>query len=267
MSKEEIVRDEETPDWNWDNEEVVEVDMIPHFSQGMADIMLSFAKYMWLIGHAAHGLQQRATYGDNAIKKLASGIHRGDSWVYECIKMYEAYSWEHIQSKLLMAGIPASSIQRLGCIKDEGARAYVEDKLVSGDITYEEITKAKKDYETVVDNPDVSPSDVGDGAEQTIAERNASANLGDDDPNNVAAASIRSFCGSKARVCQELKRELENKTYEKVDQLDMISDESLYGLSEQRLAELAEAARDLSTVLINIAESIELKTGAAAEEE
>jgi len=255
-----IVKTEDEPVWESLQE------MIDYFNRGITAAMLSLARIMWEAGRAGHLLQTESKYGDNAISEFAEGIHKGNSWVYECIKMYQAYTWKEINDKFLKAGIPASSIARLSAIKDEGARNYVEDKLVSGDITYEGITAAKSEYEKVINNPEVAHTDIGDGTELAMDERQAVQALPDDDPNNIAAASIRSFAGSETRGLQERRKSLEDKAYGKIDQLDMITDPSLYDISANRLAELAMAARDLMVVLGNIAESIELKTGASSTE-
>jgi len=253
--KEEIVRVEDMPKWDWDNENLVETEMIPYYNQGMSSVMLSLARFMYEIGFGAYNLQQKASYGDNAIKSLAKGIHRGDSWMYECIKMYVAYSWEDIQGRLLMAGIPPSSIQRLGCITDDGARSYVEDKLVSGEITYEDITKTKKEYETIVSNPDVSHDQVGAGPEPSIAEQTASSKMDPDDPNNVAASIIRSHFGKLERLAEEQMLMMED-TLVAHDKLGDISDTSLYNLSQQRIVETGIKLKQQITYLQNIVETV-----------
>jgi len=254
MSKKEIVRAENMPEWNWDNENLVEQEMIPYYNQGMSSVMLSLARFMYEIGYGAYNLQQRAAYGDNAIKTLAKGIHRGDSWIYECIKMYQAYPWEDIQGRLLMAGIPPSSIQRLGCIADEGARSYVEDKLVSGEITYEDITKTKKEYESIIVNPEVSHSQVGEGAEQSVAERNATRNLDPEDPNNVAASIIRAHFGKLGKLADEQMVMMED-TLVAYDKLGDISDDSLYALSQQRIVETCVKLKQQITYQQNIVDT------------
>jgi len=251
--------EEDTPEW-----ESIE-EMIEYINHGISAAMVTLTRIMWEAGKAGESLKDEAKYGEGAIASFAEGIHRGTSWVYECIKMSQSYTWREIQEKFLKAGIPASSIARLSAISDDGARNYVEDKLVNGDITYEDIGKAKKEYTDVENNPEVSHSEIGDGAVQTLAERSASDNLGDDDPNNVAAGSIRAYSGARTREAQTLKHELGDKVYEKIDQLDMITDKTLYDLSADRLSELALSLRELAARANDVAESIEKKTGPTEE--
>jgi len=245
----ELVKAEEPPKWDSIEE------MVEYFNENINAAMISLTRIMWEVGRAGHELCNEAKYGDGAIPKLAEGIKKGTSWVYECIHMYEAYTWDDVKHKFLDKGIPASTIVRIGAIKDEGTRNYVEDKLLSGEITYEDISKAKKEYTSVVNNPEVSHSEIGNGEEPTIAERNASGQLPDDDPDNIAAAIIRSHFGKLKRMAEEQMSLMED-TLVAHDKLGDISDESLYELSQDRIVSAGVVLKKQIMYIENIVDTI-----------
>lgn len=249
MSKKEVVKPDEMQAWDSLQE------MIDYFNHGISAAMLTLTRIMWEAGRAGNSLKTESKYGDNAISEFSEGINKGTSWVYECIKMYDAYTWADIKGKFLKAGVPASSIARLGSIKDEGARNYVEDKLIKGDITYEEIGAAKKEYETIVDNPNVGHNDIGDGSDQTIEERTAAAAMDPDDPNNVAASIIRAHFGKLSRSAEEQIVMMED-TLVAHDKLGDISDTSLYEISQDRIVLTAVTLQKQIGYITNIVDTL-----------
>lgn len=241
MSKKELDKLDEMPQWD-----TIE-DVISYFNQGISAAMLTLTRIMWEAGRAGDLLQTESMYGDNAIEDFAEGINKGTSWVYECIKMYKAYKWEEIQDKFLKAGIPASSIARLGAIKDDGARNYVEDKLVSGEITYEDITKAKKEYETAVNVDENSAAyDIND---QSLDESNTIQQLGPEDPSAIASNKIRRECSKTGGIIDKCRTDLEGIHGIFRNEIDLISDESLYEISEDRFCDMVDLALTMRPLL------------------
>jgi len=244
-----VVHNDEVPTWeNLD-------DMKDYFTSNINYAMVTLTRIMWEAGHAGIALRDESKYGDNAIQEFADAIHKGKTWVYECIKMAEAYQWSEIQDKFLKAGIPASSIARLSSISNEGARAYVEDKLISNEITYEEIAKAKKEYEEIVENPEAEGTAAFEIAEQSVAESNTIEELGPEDKSVVAANAIRRDCSKTAGACEKAKEFLEEVYNNFRNELDMISDESLLELSEERFCDMVEVAMSLEGYISNLKDS------------
>jgi hypothetical protein len=243
MSEEkELAKMEDMPQWD-----TLE-DVISYFNRGIEATTVALTRIMWEAGRAGDILQNESKYGDNAIEAFANGIKKGTSWVYECIKMYKAYTWEEIQDKFITAGMPASSIARLGAIKDEGARNYVEDKLVSGEITYEDISKAKKEYENVVSNVEGS-SAAYDINEQSINETHTIDQLGPEDPSSIASNKIRRECSKTGGIVEKCRTEI-SEIYDIFrNEIDNVSDKSLYDISEDRLCDVVELALTLRPLL------------------
>jgi hypothetical protein len=249
MSDKEALVMTDTPDWA-DTEEAIE-----YFKQALTSARDMLARIMWEAGRTGVVLKDDAKYGDGAIEKFAEGIGKGKSWIYECIAMYQTYTWEDVQKKFLVKDIPASTIARIGSIKDEGERNYVEDKLVNGEISYEEIADAKREYNNVINNPEVSHSEIGEGTEQTIAELAATRVLDDDDPNNVATAIIRSHFGKLKRLAEEQMVLMED-TLTAYDKLGDISDESLYELAQDRIITAGVKLQKQAQYIENIIDTV-----------
>jgi len=247
MSEEITVVNEE-PRWKSIDE------AITYFNQGFIMAMHSLTRLMWEVGETAEQIMEKKAYGESNVEEFAKGIKRTSSWVYECVKMKKAYPWEVIQERFLNAGIPASSVARLACIQDDGARAYVEDKLVSGEIGYEEIAKAKKAYEDRM-NDNTNQSDLSDGEEPSMEEQKASQNLDASDPSNVAAAIIRTHFGKLQRHSEEQMLMMED-TLTAYDQLGDISDDTLYELSQDRIVSCGVKLQKQIVYLENIVDTI-----------
>jgi hypothetical protein len=242
MSEEELKRVEDEPQWDTIEE------IIDYFNQGITAAMVTLARIMWEAGRAGDILQDKSKYGDSAIEDFATGINKGTSWVYECIKMYKAYTWEDIQEKFLKAGISASSIARLGSINDEGTRNYVEDKLVSGEITYEDITKAKKEYEAVANNVGEN-SAAYDINEQSISETHTIDQLGPEDPSSMASNKIRRECSKAGGVIEKCRTELDGIYSIFRNEIDNVADASLYEISEDRFCDTVALALTLRPLI------------------
>lgn len=211
---------------------------IEYFKQGFLMTMTNLTRLMWEVGRTGDLIMEKKAYGESNIEEFAVGIKRTSSWIYECVKMYKHYKWEDIQSKFLEAGIPASSIARLSCIEDDSTRNYVEDKLVSNEINYEEISKTKKEFEDRVNDTEHTHGELGEGSEPSLEETMATKNLGDDDPNSQASSSIRSGHGKFQRMLEELQLYMTQDATNPlngIDRLSDISDNSLYDISQDRI--------------------------------
>jgi hypothetical protein len=243
MSEQELKKMESMPEWD-----TLE-DVISYFNKGLTATSVALTRLMWEVGRAGEIMKTEAKYGDNAIEAFAVGIKKGTSWVYECIKMYNSYTWEDIENKFIAAGMPPSSIARLGSIKDDGARNYVEDKLVSGEITYEEITKAKKEYENVVSNVEAQNTAAYDINEQTLGEAHTIDQLGPEDPSSIASNKIRRECTKTGRAIENCRTEVGDIYKAFRNEIDNVADGSLYEISEERFCDVVELALTLRPLL------------------
>lgn len=200
----------------------------------LMDVTYSLGKFMWLVGSCGKKLQESSEYGDSYVDKLCEGLNRKKTWVYECIRLHDVYTKEQLL-QFMVKGVPPSSVARLAAIKDDSARNYVEDKLVKGEIYYDDITKTKKEYEDRINDTEHSHSERSDGEEPSMEEIKAEKRAGEDSPDSKASSSIRSYFGSGERKIDELMYYFDDKFYAAIDKLDDIADEGLYELSTNRM--------------------------------
>lgn len=229
-----------------------------HLKQSMVDNMLKFARFLWEVGQVAVWTRADAAYGDGVVEQMADMFGRKKTWVYECIKMYERYEWDTIVERFIEAGVPPASIQRLACIDDESTRNYVEDKLVEGEIHYDDITKAKKEYEEKVNDTEHTHEELGEGFEPSMEEIQAQKKAGEDSESSRAASLMNGYFGGVETEVDSLLMKLDDKFFAAVDKLSEISDDGLYDLAVDRMVRCAVKMKKLKTVLGNHVGSIAL---------
>jgi len=126
-------------------------DAIEHTRIALRMVTNNLLRVMWDVGETAQQIREDAKYGENAIKRFARGIGRRDSWVYECIKLRQAYEWEVIEEKFINTNIAASSVARLACIGDVAERNWVETRVIANVKTgYDDIATLRKAYAQIV---------------------------------------------------------------------------------------------------------------------
>lgn len=229
-----------------------------HLKRSMVDNMVKFARFLWEVGQVAVWTRADAKYGEGVVEQMAEMFGRKKTWVYECIKMHERYEWDTIVERFIEAGVPPASIQRLACIDDESTRNYVEDKLVEGTIHYDDITKAKKEFEERINDTEHTHSEMCDGSDPSMEEIKAAKNAGEDSADSKAAAVMRGYFGGLERDIDEIIAKMDDKFFAAMDQLSNISDDSLYDLSLDRMASCAAKMRKLQVLLENNVGSIAL---------
>lgn len=229
-----------------------------YLKSSMVENMVKFAQFLWEAGQVTVWARSHAEYGDGIVDKMAEMFNRKKTWVYECIKMHETYEWETIVQRFIAAGVPASSIARLACIEDPSTRNYVEDKLVAGDIHYDDITKAKKEFEDRVNDTEHTHDELGDGDIPSMEELKAQQRAGVDSDDSKAATVIRSYFGGLERDIDQLMIKMDDKFFAAIDQLSAIGDDGLYDLSVDRMVSCAMKMKKLKTHLINNIGSIAL---------
>jgi hypothetical protein len=254
----------ETPaDEKWASAE----DAFAYLQHSMVLVMANLARFMWEVGQVATWQQENAEYGDGIVDKLADLIHRKKTWIYECIKMHNTYDWKTVEEKFIQAGVPASSIARLASIDDASTRNYVEDQLISGVIHYDDITKAKKQFEAQVNDVEHGHEEMCDGAEASMEELKAQQRAGEDSEDSRYATAMRSYFGAMERECDEMIAKLDDKLFAAVDMLAMIADEGLNDLSRERMVRAGIKMKKLSVYLTNAVGTIALHSPEEFQEE
>jgi len=221
-------------------------DVVKYFTTVLTRVNIAQLRVVWEVGLYGKEIQKNKRYGDASVESFAQSIGKGKTWVYQCITMFDRYTWEQIQEKFESKEVPSSTVLALAAVENDSTREQVEKLVLGEGLAAANVASAARRMESG-DIPPETP---------TLQDKAREQKLGDDDPNVLARREIRRvFC--KLPTLLKKVDDLLAIIPQTLDELSNISDSDIYSSAEDDVRSTREALAESQRMLTDACESID----------
>jgi len=217
-------------------------------TQRLANELESMVRTRWCLGGHVKALLEGARkdlYGKHKIEELEEDFQLDKKTLYLCKTLFETFSKEDLDDKIVPAKIPLRALNYLVRVHDEEKRAEYLRQLQAGEIKAEDIPRleAGKDAPALPAGSEVLDVNAEDVTPGRSEEGKAAAAI------QKAAGAVRAPLELAEAAVPELERKLAD--------LNLVAgDDKLYGEIEDGLRDLMPVVERLQAALAALAKSL-----------
>jgi hypothetical protein len=182
----------------------------------------AIVEFRWKIGAQVKMALETAAYGTHKMDDLVRDIGWSDKTLYACQTLFETYTREELDTKIIPNGVPFRSLNYITRIHDDEKREEYLDKVIDGEVKAEDIPKLIK----------AEKEETASGGGSADDAEPAGMNLGvsDSTPQSAeqkAAGNIRRAMGEVEAPLDIVLAHLDI-AIKSLDEMDLIADDGLY---------------------------------------